>query len=158
MAHMKCPKCGSKNFKNLRILYEDGTKKYERSHVSSRGYDSTTTSTTQTLLAKSVSPPTAPKVPPKKSDYKVAMGVMGLIAFILVSGTFSIITKIIGVAVIGYICRFLNKEGIKNTEWNNREYPKIYEEYKRDYEKWQHDYDTWQHSYICKKCGTIFTD
>ena len=69
MAGMRCPKCGSTNFKSLRIIYEDGTKTYTRSHTSVKGNDSTTTSTTQTLLAQSAAPPAAPVTPFKKSDY-----------------------------------------------------------------------------------------
>ena len=60
----------------------------------------------------------------------------------------------------------IHKETLKNNEWNETEYPKVYEEwkntvyaeYQRSYEQWQYNYNQWQHSYLCRKCGNIFTD
>ena len=148
MAEMRCPKCGSKNFRSLQMIYESGTKKYERSHYSSKGNDSTTTSTTQTLLAQSVAPPLAPA---EKSDYSIICGIIVLIGIYVLFTDFSLTAKFIIIFGMSFICDLLKKEGDKNKEWNETEYQKLYEE-------WQRNYNEWQHTYLCRKCGTRFMD
>ena len=177
MAGMRCPKCGSTNFKSLRIIYEDGTKTYTRSHTSVKGNDSTTTSTTQTLLAQSVAPPVAPTEPmaPAKKfnlDFLIVILFFGYIYFLNSKVDFKDLSlmSFIMIIVVTFIpitiSILIHKETLKNNEWNETEYPKVYEEwkntvyadYQRSYEQWQYNYNQWQHSYLCKKCGNIFTD
>ena len=76
---------------------------------------------------------------------------MVLIGIYLIFTDFSFIAKFIIISVMIFICDLLNKEGVKNKEWNETEYPKLYEE-------WQRNYNEWQHTYLCKKCGTRFID
>ena len=177
MAKMRCPECGSTNFKSLRIIYEDGTKTYEKSYSNSEGKTSSTKSSTQTLLAQSAAPPVAPSEPeaPAKKfnlDFFIVVLFCAYIYFVhekvdLEDLDFiQFILLFIGLLSICFMSFFIHKESIKNEEWNKTEYPKIYEEwknsvyaeYQRSYDQWQYNYDRWQRSYLCKKCGNIFTD
>ena len=169
MAGMRCPKCGSTQFKSLRILYEEGTKTYTRSHYSSTNRyserssstsstTSTTSSTTQTLLAKSVSPPEAPEAPIEKANYNGIVIVMLSIVIFIYTCNIPHTIKLVSEISIFLIALVLYIVGVKNKKWNETEYPKLREEYEREYKQWQYYYELWQHSYICRKCGNIFTD
>lgn len=159
MAGMKCPKCGSTNFKNCQLIYQSGTR--TRSFQSSTGY--TSSGTNSTLLAQSVAPPY-----PKEEHWGSFIILCAIASFFVCNVFFS--DKInffydiyykyfyeyfydykfkiseLGFIVIGSICysAFATLESsYKASRYNNKVYPKEYEE--------------WQNTYVCMKCGNRFT-
>ena len=67
MEEVRCPRCGSKNFKICRLIYESGT----RTHSFSSSTGTNSSSRNSNLLAQSVAPPEPPNEPqpyPKKTS------------------------------------------------------------------------------------------
>lgn len=135
---MQCPKCNSDNTQRLEVIFEGGTQDTSGSSTTVGGAHggafgvggavTSTTSQTQSRLAKKAAPP--PKQTYSGAFFTALFG--GLLA--LGSG----MVFITGCAFIALGVRI----GYKGFKYNADDWPKVY----------QH----WSESWFCNKCGNIY--
>lgn len=143
MSKFCCPNCGSENIQKMQIVYQSGTS----SSLSTTTYrnnagekvNAETNENRSTGLASAVAPPT------KKDSSWGAVIVCGIIAaylgYDLLKSSFSFMQLIITI-VFGLAAYASYDETEKNEAWNEKEYPRLYDE--------------WCKSFICHKCGHRF--
>ena len=108
---IKCPRCGSKNFKSCQMIYNSGTR--TRSFSSSTGYNSY--GTNSSLLAQNCAPPF------KKKTYWLYIGICFVIFNILSANLISNVAFVVGgVFAVKTLYSFI---------WNTFTYPKLYSDW-----------------------------
>jgi hypothetical protein len=134
---MDCPQCKSDNTQKLSIIYDAGTQNIKtssstfgsgvgRGGVGIGSAHTTTTGTSQSVMAKKLAPP------PKKSYALVSgLSILGLILFFAGQMVLGLIP--IGIALL---------LGYKAYQYNKGEWPP--------------KYDTWAKSWHCNKCGNVY--
>ena len=117
------------------MIYMSGTRTRSSISVNSKrmtAYESSAS----TLLAQDVAPPF------KKPDYTIFSLILCGIVFLVWHSDIGFLFKILWMSICFYCVWFLHKESVSNAEWNETEYPKLYEE--------------WSKTYLCNKCGKKF--
>ncbi len=142
---MICIKCNSENTQKLRLIYESGTTNLSmqstsvgagRDMVLSSAFTSTS-GTSQSILAERVSPP-------KKHSYLAArvLVVVGLLLIVSVRefSVGGVALGLLGALILGFSI-FVFRGSYKH---NTQVFPKEYAE--------------WSNTWHCNKCGTIYVE
>lgn len=142
MSKFCCPNCGSENIQKMQIVYQSGTgtRTSVTTYENRNGYsvESETNEHSSTNLAASVAPPKQ-----KETNYGFML-VCGIVSAYLIWDLFkgfSWFELIVG-ALAGLFAFGAYETSVQNSNWNETEYPRLYEE--------------WTNSFICHKCGHRF--
>jgi hypothetical protein len=142
MSELTCPKCKSENTQKLSAIVASGTSTSQSQSVGSMGgtvggsaafgiTSSTTTTQTQSALAKKLS------APRKRATILLFVGFGFLM--LLSWGMFGKLLGPLGAAALGYFA-FMRFQ--MNSAYNANEYPRLL--------------DDWNQSFYCHRCETVF--